>query len=371
MMKSQRVLFAVLDWGLGHATRTTPLIRAALQSGHEVHVASRGTALCWLQSQWTSEVTFHTKPGRTIQYSERFNFWRIASQMPAFLQSIEEEKRWTEEAFRRFEFTHLFSDNCYGVVLSDVPSILMTHQLHLPVPRPLQGLAREQVRKWCEPFDQIWVPDIPTTPNWTGDLGHPALDSSKTHCVGLLSHLFEVPMATSESDRSERAVPATDRKYRIVGMVSGPEPHRSIMESKLRDWLQTWPGEHVIFSGNPSGTEEQHGHVEICNHADSRTISEAWQQADLLVCRGGYSTVMDLVCMGKPAILIPTPGQAEQKRLSEHLARHSCFRVVLQDNFRAETLPKPGAELNWPLPPSPAEYATAKNRLLNWLQNDR
>jgi len=371
MMKSQRLLFAVLDWGLGHATRTAPLIRAALQSGHEVHIASRGTALSWLQSQWTSEVTFHTKPGRTIQYSERFNFWRIASQMPGFLQSIEEEKKWTEQAFRRFEFTHLFSDNCYGVVLPAVPSILMTHQLHLPVPRPLQGLARRQVSKWCEPFDQIWVPDIPTTPNWSGDLGHPALDSSKTHWVGLLSHLASDTMATSNANQYKSSEPTTGRKYRIVGMVSGPEPHRSIMESKLRDWLQTLPGKHVIFSGNPSGTEEKHGHVEIHNHADSQTIAEAWKQADLLVCRGGYSTVMDLVCMGKPAILIPTPGQAEQASLSNHLAHCPCFKVIAQSDFHTENLPKPGAELDWSPPPSPAEYATAKSRMLDWLQNER
>ena len=41
-----QLLVTILDWGMGHATRTLPLIEHAVERGWHVHVASKGTA--WL-----------------------------------------------------------------------------------------------------------------------------------------------------------------------------------------------------------------------------------------------------------------------------------------------------------------------------------
>ena len=56
-----QLLVTVLDWGMGHATRTLPLIEHAAQEGWHVHVASKGTALAWLEShaKGLNQVTFH------------------------------------------------------------------------------------------------------------------------------------------------------------------------------------------------------------------------------------------------------------------------------------------------------------------------
>ena len=40
-----RILIAVLNWGMGHASRTLPIIEGALDLGWEVDVASTGDAL--------------------------------------------------------------------------------------------------------------------------------------------------------------------------------------------------------------------------------------------------------------------------------------------------------------------------------------
>ena len=39
--------------------------------------------------------------------------------------------------------------------------------------------------------------------------------------------------------------------------------------------------------------------------------------SDLIVCRSGYSTILDLVALGKKTLLIPTPGQTEQEYLAK------------------------------------------------------
>ena len=74
------VLFAILDWGMGHATRTWPLILAARRLGAEVTIASRGTAGPGSMPEWpngTGAMTRRTpapwsrvdKPGVTITYA--------------------------------------------------------------------------------------------------------------------------------------------------------------------------------------------------------------------------------------------------------------------------------------------------------------
>ena len=112
----RHVLFAVLDWGLGHATRTWPLVVAARKSGIEVTVASRGAAAAWLQNkmhelQEEERLTGAgpgtpweclEKPGTNIRYAKgNLTLLQIALQMPSFLKSIAQERRWLRTLLHR------------------------------------------------------------------------------------------------------------------------------------------------------------------------------------------------------------------------------------------------------------------------------
>ncbi|MGB1385093.1 MAG: hypothetical protein ACPG6N_07595, partial [Flavobacteriales bacterium] len=137
------VLFALLDWGMGHATRTAPLIQHAIDRGWEVHVGTKGTALAFLKSQFAGQpITFHDKPGPDITYAKRGTLFKIAGQMPGFLKSIADETAWTRVTVEAHGITHIVSDNCYGVHHPEVPAVLMSHQLQLPVPKGLEAPAR-------------------------------------------------------------------------------------------------------------------------------------------------------------------------------------------------------------------------------------
>jgi len=48
----KKVLLAVLDWGLGHATRSSVIIREVISQGHTPLVISSGEALRWIQSEF-------------------------------------------------------------------------------------------------------------------------------------------------------------------------------------------------------------------------------------------------------------------------------------------------------------------------------
>jgi UDP-N-acetylglucosamine:LPS N-acetylglucosamine transferase len=60
------------------------------------------------------------------------------------------------------------------------------------------------------------------------------------------------------------------------------------------------------------------------------------QEASLVICRSGYSTLMDLAAFQKKAILIPTPGQTEQEYLGKQLHENGIFYCAPQVGFNLE-----------------------------------
>lgn len=56
----------------------------------------------------------------------------------------------------------------------------------------------------------------------------------------------------------------------------------------------------------------------------------------MVLCRAGYSTLMDLAFFGKKAIFVPTPGQTEQIYLADQLHEANMGTTVSQDKLILE-----------------------------------
>ena len=56
----------------------------------------------------------------------------------------------------------------------------------------------------------------------------------------------------------------------------------------------------------------------------------------MVICRSGYSTLMDLAVLHKKAILIPTPGHTEQEFLAKHLHKEGVFYTAAQKDFNLQ-----------------------------------
>lgn len=335
---SPKVLFAILDWGLGHATRSTPLIQAAISLGCEVHVASRGSALVFLRKQLIEGgVIFHEKPGRNVSYAKRGIQLKIAIQLPGFFKSIVEEREWTDKIHHELGITHILSDNCYGAHHREAKCILMSHQLHLPVHRPLRFIARWFVRHHARPFDEVWIPDCETEPRLSGWLGNPTT-VHRARFIGALSRLNPQ---------------ATPGPWKRVGMVSGPEPHRSLMENALRQWMRKNGSGGLIISGQPNGTAYESNGITTWPNPTAEALSEALLGAESIVCRSGYSTLLDLFALGQRAILIPTPGQPEQVYLAQWWHAQFGFSTCTQEALEKGQIPT----ISGAVPPRPIKQS--------------
>lgn len=317
------VLFALLDWGMGHATRTAPLIQFAVDQGWAVHVATKGTALAFLRTQFSPEaISFHTKPGPDITYAKRGTWMKIAAQVPEFLNSIRKETSWTAEFVARHGITHIVSDNCYGVHHPDIPCVLMSHQLQLPVPNAVAALASTFVNKHAAQFRSVWIPD----------------DESVGLSGALTSH-HQLPHAEYVGILSRLSPHAAQGNWRTVGMVSGPEPHRKLMELALLRWMKGIPGPCLLIAGRPGDKVEVNDHVTVWPDPSAEDLAGALCGAETIVCRSGYSSLLDLAALGQRAILVPTPGQPEQLLLARHWAQTFGMATCTQHELESGLVP--------------------------------
>ncbi len=312
-MNRKRILYAVLDWGLGHATRSYPLIRHLLDRDVEIVLAGNGSSLQWLLKRLPG-IPYHEKPGKAIRYAKSFNTLKIASQGPSFLASAQDEKAWTLALLNKEHFDGIISDNCYGVCSKGIPSVLITHQLNLPVPSVFSAAGKKIIRRLTSVFQEVWVPDLEGRVNLAGRLSHPDI-TGKARYIGILSQ------STSFSDAETPP---------LVGMVSGPEPHRTVMEEGLIRLFRADQRKAYIFAGRPKQEDRTVDNVEVRYDASSAFIMHALKRADVIVCRSGYSSLMDLAALRKPAILIPTPGQPEQEFLADHWAEAFDYTILEQ-----------------------------------------
>jgi len=74
------------------------------------------------------------------------------------------------------------------------------------------------------------------------------------------------------------------------------------------------------------------------------------QQAEWIICRSGYSTIMELLSLQKKAILIPTPGQTEQIYLAKRLSKLKWAYSIDQNEFKGSDVVSAASQFGLCLP---------------------
>ncbi|MCK6690850.1 MAG: glycosyltransferase [Thermoanaerobaculia bacterium] len=302
----KRILVAPLNWGLGHVTRCIPMIQELEQLGVEVVLGSDGVALHLLKAEFPHMQVLEL-PSYRIRYQSNNMVWNIGRQLPRIVWAVRSEQWVTERAVRALGINGILSDNRYGCFSRRANSVMLTHQLHLRVPGPaLEWSANRVLRLALSKFDAVWVPDAAGEDCLSGELSHGPAVHPKTHFAGVLSRMR-----------------AYDREYEydVAVVLSGPEPQRSILEQRLMDQAISLPQKFIFVQGRTQAKKHYYAadNVEVVSYLTSRDLNDVLLASKTLVCRSGYSSIMDLVALGKKAILIPTPGQTEQEYLIQNL----------------------------------------------------
>lgn len=309
---SKKVLICPLDWGLGHATRCIPVIKELEKQGCTVLIAGSGPSLELLRIEFPSN-KFYFIPSYGISYSAKVPLLlHLIFKTPAILAVMREERRQINDIVEREKIDRIISDNRYGCYHNTIPTAIITHQLALQTPKWMKGIANYYNTKFILRFNQCWVPDTAER-SFSGGLSVNSSINPK-----FLGHLSRFKRVNSP------------KGPKLLGLVSGPEPQRTIFEELLIKQLRQTQLPYKVVRGLPLSKTSIDN---TFNHLPSQELNELVDSAEVIVSRPGYSTIMDLAALKKKAIFVPTPGQTEQIYLARELEAKKTAPMSDQNDF--------------------------------------
>ena len=311
-----RILVAPLNWGLGHASRCVPLIERLQSEGHEVVLGGDGESLTLLRKHFPA---LHVLPLASLNlcYSTgRRQVFAMLRALPHIIHSAWMDHKMLANYLLYEQLDEIISDNRFGLYISNtkhqtsnIKTIYITHQLRIAMPHPwqwLEPLAARWHRSIINRYDECWIPDE-QQPGLAGKLSHPAVMPAHTKYIGVLS-------------RFTGKIFAADTTYRVVAVLSGLEPQRTLFEQEIIRNYENTDTPVLIVRGKMQKppTVVKHGNITIAPWLDDNHLAAYLLGAERIICRSGYSSVMDMYALGvtEKVEWHPTPGQPEQEYLA-------------------------------------------------------
>lgn len=328
----KNILICPLNWGLGHATRCVPIIKDLSNQGHKVIIAADEGPLAFLQKEFPDH-DFIKFPGFSPKYSRsNTQVFKMMAAFPGALRDFRRDHKTVESIVKNNNIDMVISDNRFGCWSKTVHSVFITHQLHIQVPR---------VWKWTTPiinwfnnsyikkYDEVWVPDVENEPSLGGKLSHPSIRGVETKYIGHLSR-FTID--------NQKVIEKTN-KFLVI--LSGPEPQRTMFEDIVLKQAKNTKDNILILRAKPDSNDllgDIPENVSMFNHVDDDMFVKLVNSAEIIICRGGYSSLMDLAALDRTAYLVPTPGQTEQEYLAKHLSKNLGWKWCRQSDFRLDRI---------------------------------
>lgn len=302
------VAICPLNWGLGHASRCIPIIQQCILKHNKVIVASDGIALEFLKNEFPN-LTYYELPAYGVRYPYGSIFKNLLTQSFRIWKAILSERQAMNKIIDKEKIHFVLSDNRYGLQRVQCPSVFLCHQVYIHADNRLMRLLMNGVNGLMLYFaKEIWVPDMPDYPSLGGKLTHtPGKSVSKK--IKYIGPQTNLNLPESESMSSGN----------LLILLSGPEPQRSLLENQITKLLPDLDQRVnvCLIRGSKSGTTLSIDLARIIDLADRSVVAAEVAKATAIVCRSGYSTLMDLASYKGKVLYIPTPGQTEQ----EYLAR--------------------------------------------------
>jgi hypothetical protein len=276
--------------------------------------------------------------------------WQMLAQAPSIFQTIKDEHTWLDSMIEEQQIDLVISDNRYGLYSKKIPCVLITHQLTIKMPfawleRHVQKIHYSLINR----FHTCWVPDAKGPLNLGGQLSHPLkMPAIPVKWMGLLSRFAPSKSTETVFQTANDSTPSFTYKYCFL--LSGPEPQRTLLENTILKNIKDLAEPMVLVRGLPNNKTVTSNHTEkpispnplpaslpnqltVYPHLPAADLAPLILSSDWIICRSGYSTIMDLAALHKKAILIPTPGQTEQEFLAKQLVAQGRATTVAQSSF--------------------------------------
>lgn len=292
----QKILLSALNWGMGHVARCIPIIHQLLQQENEIFIAG-SKAQTTIFSNYFPQINYieHTDYPFAFGENGEFSLDLLKNSFSLYNFYRNEQKK-VPEWVKNHAIDLVISDHRYGFFSKEVPSIFITHQLHLPLSlleKPFQILHK----RFLSHFNEVWVLDTENS-TFAGDLSKP-LKGLNLNYIGIRSRF---------SLYKKNEIKQIDQ----LVIVSGPLPYSVQFYHEMK---QRFPSAVFIV---PTYIDKEELDTTIFHSNDWKVCDQLILQANEIISRSGYSTIMDVSFLNIHYHLVPTPGQAEQLYLSRY-----------------------------------------------------
>ncbi len=329
----KKLLVSPLDWGLGHAARSVPLIKE-LCAKNDVVIVCGPSAYGFLQKELPDVEIIQIDDWRIRYPKHKINFFTILGWIPVVLRNSIHEHRFVKKIVRGRGIECIVSDNRYGLLYKGLDCYIITHQVYPKMPKGfgfLENLGGWIFKRYLSKFKKVLIPDFESGDNLSGSLAADrTLPPEKFVRIGILSRFRAIDNGQLTIDNSQLST--VNCQLSILVLMSGQENQRTILENMLIDALDGC-GRDVLFvrgvgESRPQLIDTQN--IKFRNLLSGNDLRDALMASSLIICRAGYSTLCDVVALKKRAVIIPTPGQTEQEYLAARLDGKFGFRSIGQ-----------------------------------------
>ncbi len=334
-----------------------------LKNNFEVIIAADNYPLQLLRLEFP-DLEYIKFPSYQITYTKTGSLTlKMFLLFPAILFGIYKEHRLLNKIVKKYQVDIVISDNRFGLWNKNVFTVFITHQLCIKMPGwlrfaeyPVHLINKSIILK----YNKCWIPDYDKG-NKTTDF----TDDTDVYLSGDLSHKYSLPdnavfigaLSRFSDNSSSKNKTNTAYKYDILAIISGPEPQRTIFEDLIINQLKETNYKALIIRGRPISRKDAKNakrdykvlifrdkpgiddfqsiaeNIKLVPHLSTVKIKQTILSSDIIICRSGYSNIMDLITLNKKAILLPTPGQTEQEYLAKYYKEKGVFYSIPQDKF--------------------------------------
>ena len=312
-----------------------------------------------LLKQEFPELNYIKFPSFTITYGKgKSMILPMILQIPGIMLGIIKEHNVLKRLVATYSPDLIISDNRFGLWSKKAYSVYITHQINIILPG-WTGLFKPFIdvinRFIISKYNQCWIPDFEDDKcNLTGKLSHKGNLPQNAVFIGPLSRFCK---------HYEKIKPAGQYIYDLLLIMSGPEPQRTILEDLLTKEIIKSGYRAIIIQGRPGEKQINNitGNITRVSHLSAPEFLNVICHSRYIICRSGYSNIMDLVSLRRTAILIPTPGQPEQEYLAGYLSKYFC--ITEQNKIELDSLIK---KMNGHIP---AIFKSKEPELKNYIKN--
>jgi len=319
-----------------------PIARKLHEMGHNVTIGAGTSHINFFKRELHEFPCIHF-PGFRPGYSAILpQYLVMLSKTPLLIWHIFREHQRLKSIIRNLRIDVVISDNRFGLWSRKITSVYLTHMPRIPFPvgfRWLEGIGIAAHRFIIKKYTCCLIPDLPGDLNISGRLSHGVRLPGNTMFSGILSRF---------STEDKQGCAGTDHYPHNTIILSGPEPQRSILRKKLSTIMKNDVLPSVILEGRPEDGVEplRDGNIISFPHPPASDMKKLITGSSSIICRSGYTTIMELISLKCSALLIPTPGQTEQEYLAEYLSEKGWFAMIKQKDL-SKGLRLPDKHAKW------------------------